>query len=199
MMPALQYLRHGKALCGKVFNRFVETFNFHNDFIANLKGDGDLPGSNGCMNVDTTDPKHPVIRLNKNKLDLQEHGGEDRDAIPGLYEIVSIEGGVVTMKNPYFSVGGKTYEGSSTEATLTGGETGVIALRISATGGSAPADSLEVYDSVASLQAAQQSLDYYTIPLFMISTTVDEETGEETYDVVCDFRIGPDAAMGEFA
>ena len=37
MMPALQYLRHGKALCGKVFKRFVETFNYHNDFIANLK------------------------------------------------------------------------------------------------------------------------------------------------------------------
>ena len=32
----LEYLRHGKALCGKVFRRFVETFNFHNDFISNL-------------------------------------------------------------------------------------------------------------------------------------------------------------------
>ena len=56
MMPALQYLRHGKALCGKVFKRFVETFNYHNDFIANLKGDGDLPMSDGCILLDLTDP-----------------------------------------------------------------------------------------------------------------------------------------------
>ena len=75
MMPALQYLRHGKALCGKVFKRFVETFNYHNDFIANLKGDGDLPMSDGCILLDLTDPKHPVIRFNKQNLDLTPGGG----------------------------------------------------------------------------------------------------------------------------
>lgn len=117
----------------------------------------------------------------------------------GRYAIVSIEGGVVTMKNPYFSVGGKTYVGSETTATLLGGSTDVVAIRISASGGSQPADSLEVYDSVPSLQAAQNNINYYTIPLFMISTGVDEQTKEETYDVVCDFRLGPDAAMGEFS
>ena len=57
-----EYLKHGKALCGKVFKRFVETFNFHNDFISNLKGDADLPTEGGHVNVDTTDPSHPVIR-----------------------------------------------------------------------------------------------------------------------------------------
>ena len=58
----LEYLRHGKALCGKVFRRFVETFNFHNDFIANLKGDADLPVVGGKVKVDRTDERHPVIR-----------------------------------------------------------------------------------------------------------------------------------------
>ena len=193
----LEYLRHGKALCGKVFRRFVETFNFHNDFISNLKGDADLQVVGGKVKVDRTDERHPVIRC-------QGCGGgqndeEKRDDGNGRYAIVSIEDGVVTLENPYFSVGGKTYVGSATTAELIGGQTDVIALRISATGGSAPADSLEVYDSVALLQAAQQSLDYYTIPLFMISTTVDEETEEDVHNVVCDFRIGPDAAMGEFA
>ena len=59
----LEYLRHGKALCGKVFRRFVETFNFHNDFISNLKGDADLQVVGmGHVNVDRTDERHPVIR-----------------------------------------------------------------------------------------------------------------------------------------
>ena len=57
-----EYLKHGKALCGKVFKRFVETFNFHNDFISNLKGDADLPTEGGHVTVDTTDSSHPVIR-----------------------------------------------------------------------------------------------------------------------------------------
>lgn len=124
---------------------------------------------------------------------------DNKSSKSGRYAIVSIEGGVVTMKNPYFSVGGKTYVGSETTATLLGGSTDVVAIRISASGGSPPADSLEVYDSVPSLQAAQKNINYYTIPLFMISTSFDEETEEETYDVVCDFRLGPDAAMGEFS
>lgn len=58
----LEYLRHGKALCGKVFRRFVETFNFHNDFVTNLKGDADLPVVGGRVNLDRTDERHPVIR-----------------------------------------------------------------------------------------------------------------------------------------
>lgn len=58
----LEYLRHGKALCGNVFRRFVETFNFHNDFISNLKGDADLQVVGGKVNVDRTDERHPVIR-----------------------------------------------------------------------------------------------------------------------------------------
>ena len=58
----LEYLRHGKALCGKVFRRFVETFNFHNDFVSNLKGDADLPVVGGKLHLDRTDERHPVIR-----------------------------------------------------------------------------------------------------------------------------------------
>ena len=82
MIPALQYLRHGKALCGKVFKRFVETFNYHNDFIANLKGDGDLSTSDGCINLDRTDPTHPVIRLNRNNL-----GGESSAPAPSKNDV----------------------------------------------------------------------------------------------------------------
>lgn len=62
----IEYLKHGKALCGKVFAAFVETFNWHNDFCKNLKGDADLPGKAGAtgrITVDRTDPANPIIRL----------------------------------------------------------------------------------------------------------------------------------------
>lgn len=62
----IEYLKHGKALCGKVFAAFVETFNWHNDFCRNLKGDADLPGKAGAtgrITVDRTDPSNPIIRL----------------------------------------------------------------------------------------------------------------------------------------
>lgn len=204
MMPALQYLRHGKALCGKVFNRFVETFNFHNDFIANLKGDGDLPGSDGCMNFDTTDPKHPVIRLNKNKLDLPEHGGEDRDAIPGRFEITITpddppeEGSeekqtyTATFENPYYDIGGKTYEMSSgseeEDVSLEDIKDGsIIFIKISAEGSETGAE-LGTAASLRELQSVQENEPgKYTIPLYKV----------EGGSVTCDFRTGPIAGMGE--
>ena len=36
-----QHLKHGKALCGKVFGRFVETFNALVDFMLGLRGDAE--------------------------------------------------------------------------------------------------------------------------------------------------------------
>lgn len=57
-----QRLTHGKALCGKVFKNFVETFNWLVDFGTNLKGDKDTANQSGHITVDNADPKHPVIR-----------------------------------------------------------------------------------------------------------------------------------------
>lgn len=63
----LQYLKHGKSLCGRVFGTFVETFNRLVDFHANLKGDGDV-SADGLVTVDRADPAHPVIRLDRSRL-----------------------------------------------------------------------------------------------------------------------------------
>ena len=54
-----QHLKHGKALCGKVFGRFVETFNALVDFMLGIKGDAD--GKNGEGHI-TYDRKNKVIR-----------------------------------------------------------------------------------------------------------------------------------------
>lgn len=62
MNGPLQYLSHGKALCGRVFARFVETYNGLVDFCANLRGDDDVSPGAGRVTVDRSDPAHPVIR-----------------------------------------------------------------------------------------------------------------------------------------
>lgn len=54
-----QHLKHGKALCGKVFGRFVETFNALVDFMLGIKGDAD--GKNGEGHI-TYDRENNIIR-----------------------------------------------------------------------------------------------------------------------------------------
>lgn len=54
-----QHLKHGKALCGKVFGRFVETFNALVDFMLGIKGDADNKNGEGHI---TYDRKNNIIR-----------------------------------------------------------------------------------------------------------------------------------------
>lgn len=59
---AVQKLKHGKALCGKTFGGFVDTFNWLVDFCQSLKGDKDANQGNGTITLDRADPSAPVIR-----------------------------------------------------------------------------------------------------------------------------------------
>lgn len=88
----LQYLKHGKALCGKAFRNFVETFNHLVDVTENIKGDADLPGAKKGIKVDRTNPASPIIRLvgdfgggggGKGIEDLRLHGGYIQALING--------------------------------------------------------------------------------------------------------------------
>jgi len=72
MADARERLKHGKALCGKVFRTFVETFNWHTSFCLNLKGDGDFPGSNGNITLDRSNPDFPVIRFKELEEEEEE-------------------------------------------------------------------------------------------------------------------------------
>lgn len=58
----LQLLQRGKALCGKIFPNFVETWNYTVNRCDNLAGDRDGDPQNGWIEVDNTDPEHPIIR-----------------------------------------------------------------------------------------------------------------------------------------
>lgn len=70
---ALQKLRHGKLLSKSVFPQFVETWNYIVERLENIKGDCDDSPTDGLIKFDTTDPEHPVIRLNKSNLPTNEN------------------------------------------------------------------------------------------------------------------------------
>lgn len=65
----IQKLKRGKALCGKTFGGFVDTFNWLVDFCLNLKGDRDADKVNGTVTVDRADTSAPVIRCTGGKSD----------------------------------------------------------------------------------------------------------------------------------
>lgn len=64
----LQFLQHGKLLCGKVFGGFVETWNYLVEAFDNLKGDAELDPENGIIYVDRSDASHPVIRTKSDRI-----------------------------------------------------------------------------------------------------------------------------------
>lgn len=71
---AVQKLKHGKALCGKTFGGFVDTFNWLVDFCQSLKGDKDANQTTGTITLDRADPSAPVIRGT-----MAKGGGGDLD------------------------------------------------------------------------------------------------------------------------
>ena len=210
MMPALQYLRHGKALCGKVFKRFVETFNFHNDFIANIKGDGDLPMSEGLINLDIVDPRHPVIRLNRNKLKFPNQGST---ALNGCFEIEEIisEDKTVKLVNCYYNIGGKTFseEDMYSPACSITGELAYLCLVIPQRAGFE--GSYLDWFTKTNLGNEQSDVSRYVIPLYAFDVSEredDEEDGATSaggnedkkymFNLVCDMRNAPCAQMWEY-
>lgn len=91
----------------------------------------------------------------------------------------------LVLKNCFVRVGGKTY---SMGTTLTGFKNAIVAIRIELNS-SEPALEYQSYATVGDLKAAEANRAYYIIPLFQF----DADGG-----VVLDWRLGPDAAMGEF-
>lgn len=64
----LSWLKHGMMLTKKNFPTFVDTFNYMLGRIDNIKGDKDINPQSGVISVDNTDPDHPVIRCDVNKI-----------------------------------------------------------------------------------------------------------------------------------
>lgn len=162
----LQYLKHGKSLCGKVFGTFVETFNRLVDFQANLKGDGDVSGD-GLVTVDRADPAHPVIRLDRSKLPTGGEGqakAADRSCfrLETRQEEDGLCGSYITCC--YYHVGGVTMHMNDVPISgLISGKTScLICFKLSG-GGSKPSIVAIEEDS---LEGEQRIADNYVLPLY---------------------------------
>jgi len=178
---ALQFLKKGMLLAGKVFPQFVATWNWLVRAFDNLCGDADLNVQQGYISVDRTNPDRPVIRFDVRRV-----------ANSGLFSngrfTISRDNGSIVYRNCYYSVGGKTYDmgdqyGSESD--------GIEALKILARPPSSQQEAqaqIAHYADVAALNADQADVTYYVIPLYTFKQG----------SVTCDWRIGPDAAMGEF-
>jgi len=175
-----QKLKHGALLCKKNFNTFVETFNFLVDFAQNIRGDGDANGS-GSIVVDRSVPDRPVIR---SKINMDYPFGGGGLIIPSCFEFAGIDNGLATFANPYYSIGGKSYElvNSSVLVSLPC----IVVLEISSTDGSAILTSCLDFSN---LQSSQASMLNYLIPICSLNSEGN---------VTLDWRKMPTAAMGEF-
>ena len=185
----LQYLKHGKSLCGRVFGTFVETFNRLVDFHANLKGDGDV-SDDGLVTVDRADPAHPVIRLDRSKLPTGESSGgasaADLSASAfGLVEAKDDDGTVTgrTVVNCWWNQGGVTRTGENVDI---GTAEGVVYLKVDATGMGGSGFEVAV-GTLAGVQSLQQDPSLYVVPLYSI-----------TDGLVVDLRTAPQLQMVEF-
>lgn len=174
----LQYLKHGKSLCGRVFGTFVETFNRLVDFHANLKGDGDVSGD-GLVTVDRADPAHPVIRLDRSRLPTGGDG-PSADLSESAFGLVETKGGDGTVTgrsvvNCYWNAGGVTHSGGNADIGLS---SGFVYAEFAA---GAESFSVGVASGLAALAALQKDPAKYVFPLYLIDgeTVVDLRTAPQ--------------------
>lgn len=102
----LQFLKSGKALCGKAFPQFVATWNWLVNFCSNMKGDADVNDAQGKITVDRADPAHPIIRCSG----CSGGGGGDATTTAGVTSVNSADGAlsVIGGENIVVSTDGKT-------------------------------------------------------------------------------------------
>ena len=184
-----QHLKHGKALCGKVFGRFVETFNALVDFMLGLRGDAE--GKNGEGHI-TYDRKNNIIRCDG--CGGKGGGSGSVAKIPGCFEIrrpspAASEGGEggFSLINRYYYVGSKVYE-LEENRTYHYKDT-FVCLIIDMSGPTCSASVAE-FQSITSLRnEATENENIYIVPLYHIG---------HNFEVLCDMRNIPGAASWEF-
>ncbi len=107
----LQFLQHGKLLCGKVFGGFVETWNYIVESFDNFKGEADLDPENGIIYIDRADATHPVIRVKSDRIKALVRGsgdggggggggGDDSGDDSGVRSLNGLDGNLVLLGGP---------------------------------------------------------------------------------------------------
>ena len=163
----LAKLRHGKLICQAIYPTFVETWNWLVRFTSTMKGDADVNPQAGYITIDRTDPDHPIIRFRADRL--PQAGVVEVSADGPFSPIYDTEGEdpeVVTgFANCYWQNAGVTQHMS--DQTIPGTD-GFIALKAGATSATNGTATLYCYANLAALQAAQQDVAYFIVPLYRI-------------------------------
>lgn len=196
---AVQKLKHGKALCGKTFGGFVDTFNWLVDFCQSLKGDKDANQTTGTITLDRADPSAPVIRGTNAQVGGGGGGGDGWHA-PGCWEIAPVEGAsaqtVVSWTNQYIMLGAEIIEASVADNPTTHGGK-FVAVQIA--DGSSGGISIAEFASASAMAAASRDATKFTMPLGKLNA---EGTGYEIdmrfipHAGAWDAYIAPDSQSG---
>lgn len=164
---ALQFLRHGKALCGSVFRFFVETWNYIVRRCDSISGDMDANPSEGCIYVDNSDPEHPVIRLDRSKLPLGEGETVINPQYPSVYEIRENQNGKY-FADRYYMVGGVLKDGPN--GTVSGFAGKVVAILIQQNENTV---TLQAFNNIAAMQLAMADQTKVVIPLYVLDANCE--------------------------
>lgn len=190
---ALQFLRKGALLVGKVFPRFVETWNWLIGAFDAMVGDEDIDPKNGYIRIDRTNPDRPVIRLNALKLPNGGGGGSSSGGGEswryGRFSVVrDDESGEMTLKDCYYLSGGYIkYAGPS---NLSIGINCFVIPCGKRTYTEPP--HYQVFLNETAIIEFSENPDYFVIPLY---TVVMGDDGKPV--ITLDWRLGPCANMWE--
>lgn len=156
---AVQKLKHGKALCGRTFGGFVDTFNWLVDFCLSLEGDKDANTANGRISLDRSDESAPVIRYVKSS-----DNSDDLDSFSSGCWRLDIGENATYLRDNYYNAGGKT--GMVGDIDVTSHMTsGFLAAIFEGPGNC----SVNLYQSLSALQFAQDDKDTYVLPLYLLA------------------------------
>ena len=181
----IQELKPNKFIWPRIFPFFAATWNWLVNAFDNLRGDYDVNRREGFITIDKTNADRQVIRFRKDRL--MSFLNNALKESPGCFEPTFNEAtGEYSVSNPYYRVGGKTYTAGIDTSAIVPGE--ITALRIDASS-SQPSATLVSYGDISSLNAAEDDLRYYIIPLYILGS--DSK-------ITCDFRKGAIAVMSEF-
>lgn len=167
---------------------FVDTFNWLVDFCNNLKGDGEVDFGRPLW-IDRRKDDRPVIRFSGRLAAGGGGGGAVSVSADGpfspIYDDEGDDPDVVTgFANCYWQYGGKTVLLANQSMP---GANGFIALRAGATPETAGDAALNCYATLAALQAAQNELEYFTVPIYRVASS----------KIVLDLRRMPHVEVAE--
>lgn len=137
----------------------------------------------------------PTIEVNQSTvgaLHLSGGGGEPPAVTPGPFNpLLDAAGELIGFEMCYWQGGGKTYFLPGVQpyvgAAVPEGRTGFVALRACATFGTLGDATLQGYATFAALQAAQENMEYFVVPLYYV----------EADKIKLDLRAIPFAQLSE--